>query len=173
MSEEALRDTGQVPIEESIRALFVRMVEPLDPKYFALEVRPEGRGVTIFLKSTSVANAPIAAHVDTLEVVLTCGHGTVFEIPAGGRRYTNLPLLEEVQVIATAVIEGRFEETVWFRRGRPVKARGSVRVNGRAVRTHWSAMFSALWGRTEKRQLSYQPYPRLRPADPRLEAISR
>src|SRR5260370_40832787 len=47
-------------------------------------------------------------------VVLKVGKGAVFEVPLKGKRYTTFDFDKELEMLCTAVIDGRFVETVDF-----------------------------------------------------------
>jgi hypothetical protein len=162
MSLEQGKDFAKFDLEAGARHLFGRLMDwlPRDTASLSEESTndPEG-GLDLVLVPRRVGAARIAAHVVRhLGVDLWCGEGAVFEVPLGGRRYSTLPCLEEVELLTRAVINGRFSETLWQRKGRVVAAIGKIDLGDRRARSAWARPFAVWLLRGEKHVSAYEPY---------------
>ena len=104
--------------------------------------------------------APVSAIVPADEsegVTLVAGKGSYFEIPREGRRYTSLPLFDEVKAICRAVIAGRFEEWVALDGDDVVRSKGVVDLNP-AVVVRWRQLSWRACGRKLKTHHAYDPW---------------
>jgi hypothetical protein len=91
------------------------------------------------------------------KVILFFGQGAVFEVPQGGRRYTSLDLCGEVSALCEAVLQGAFEEMVYFRKEQVVGARALVLTADGTAHETWFSLRSILL-RKEARHFRYLPY---------------
>lgn len=142
-----------------VRAVFEDLLRTL-PEGCASVRAEEGEGATtVLLQPSNPDAAPIAAIVPGGGggVTLVIGRGSFFEIPREGRRYTHLPLIEEVRAICTAAVRQGLEETVEFRGPELLKGTGTIRL-AEPVTVRWRrAFFNPFRARTRER-VKYQPY---------------
>jgi hypothetical protein len=111
----ARKDHEKAPLRESVEAVFRELLADLPENAALIEKRSDSRSTVIELVPSNRNAAPICVIVPANEkegVTLIAGKGSFFEIPKRGRRYTNLPLVEEVRSICSAVIGGKLEEWV-------------------------------------------------------------
>lgn len=102
--------------------------------------------------------ARIRARVTRELVVLCFGRGAVFEIPEEGR-YTGTAYLEEVRLLCSGVIAGKFEEIVTMVGSEVVGARAKVTLDTDDVASGvWRRMTLRLFRKTENVHLTYAPY---------------
>ena len=80
--------------------------------------------------------------------------GGVFEVPASGRRYSDLDQFDEVRALCLAAVDGRYRETVWMIGDEVVRARGVVTIG--------SAQVPALWAHLRWNLLKRPQPPRVR-----------
>jgi len=148
-----------VPLAEEIRAALEDLVAGL-PEGSASVRAEDGRDITTLrVDPSSPTAAPVSVIVPHLGggVTLQAGKGTIFEIPPAGRRYTGLPLLEELKSICSAVLGGGLEESVVFAGSEVVKAVGSVRLQ-RPVTVRWRRAFVNPFKHRKEELLRYEPY---------------
>lgn len=150
-------------LREDVCLLFQALVGQLPPGCASLRVTESSEateGVDIIeLVPSSPQAARITARVDEGHAVtLSIGEGAVYEIPERGIRYTSLPCTDEIKAICSAVINGRFEETLSLKRSDIVQAVGKLDVAGKTVASHWRQLFTNPFVRKEKRHIQYQPY---------------
>jgi hypothetical protein len=118
-------------------------------------------GTTVVMLSPPASSAArIVVNVESDESLATLivGQGAVFEVPAGGRRYTNLDAEGEIRAICEAAILGRLREEVWIYRGEVVRARTEIVLDGRPVRNSWRQLPQGFVWWAEKRTHTYSPY---------------
>ena len=124
-------------------------------------VEPTARDVDLDVEVTP--SNPQAARIGAKirvggTVVLFFGQGGVFEVPPGGGRYTNRSQLDEIEVLCSAVLEGRYEEVV-TRSGRDiVGARAKVVLADGPVSEVWREASWKLFTRKQKELYTYAPY---------------
>jgi hypothetical protein len=83
---------------------------------------------------------------------------SIFEVWYGKHQLTEV--LDSFQLFLAAIIEGRFEETQWTRRGRWIKSIGVLHLaTGEVRRSHHANLFPVLLPGFRKREhLVYAPY---------------
>ena len=79
-------------------------------------------------------------------LTLIAGKGTFFEVPKGGRRYTDLSAVDEARVICVAVIRGKLAERVVLDGAEVLRGKGTIQLE-RPVTVKW-------------RQFSFDPFGR-------------
>jgi hypothetical protein len=149
-------------LEMEVRQLFKGFAEALPPDSATLTIvedpRP-GEGLTLSLTPSSPTAAQISVRVDNAcEVTLSFGEGSIYEVPTRGRRYTDAPFLEEVRLLCSAVIEGRFTETIWLKGAEVVQTRGEVRIGDKVIPHFWRQLFTNPFRRRRMKTISYSPF---------------
>jgi hypothetical protein len=153
MSDEGL------DLESRVRGLLEEVTRRLGPERVQLTVEPPGRyhGPIFTLTPRNPNAARVTVHVgDENEVELTLGEAAHFELWLPRRKAPELlPLLER---IVGAVVEGRFEETVWFLGENAVRSEGRVQLEDRTERIHYRNLFPSLVPWKKRSQRSYEAY---------------
>lgn len=149
-------------LETEMRRLFQAFADALPPDAASLTIvedpRP-GAGLTISLTPSSPTAAQISVNIATEhEVTLSFGRGSIYEVPARGRRYTDTPFLEEVRLLSSAVMQGRFTETIWLKEDEVVQSRGEVTIGDKPVAVFWRQLGSNPFRRRRKEMISYTPF---------------
>ena len=150
------------PLEMEVRQLFQGFAEALPPDSATLTIvedpRP-GEGLTLSLTPSSPTAAQISVRVDNpYEVTLSFGKGSIYEVPTRGRRYTDAPFREEVRLLCSAVMGGRFTETIWLKGDEVVQTRGEVRIGDKVIPHFWRQLFTNPFRRRRKKTISYTPF---------------
>jgi hypothetical protein len=157
-----MSDVPSASLKNEIRRLFQDLADALPPGAASLEIvegsRP-GEGLTIALVPSSPTAAQIGVRVDNaLEVTLGFGKGSIYEVPAKGKRYTDSPCVEEVRLLCLAVINGLFTETIWLKGDEVVQARGEVRIGDKVVPHFWREILTNPLQRRRKERIMYTPF---------------
>ena len=115
-------------------------------------------GIVQLLPRNSRA-APLRAIVsdNDKQVTLIAGRGSFFEIPNTGHRYTKLPLVEEVEAISLAVINGKLEESVVLDGEEVLFGKGTV-VLLEPITVRWRKMFFNPFRRSRSEKFNYESY---------------
>ena len=101
--------------------------------------------VDLTLKPRRPGAASITAHVvEGGGVDLWVDDRGVYEIPPLGHRYTDQACIQEVRLLCLAVIEGRFEATVWRKRGVMVRSHARAEVPGGMPWSYWATWSNPL-----------------------------
>jgi hypothetical protein len=149
-------------ITETVEEVITRLARslPADTAELTVEAGDVPRSKAIRLAPRNPRAAPIDAYVDpeTEYVGITVGHGTVFEVPMAGRRYSDLDFRDEVRAICLAAIRGDVRETVWFKGGEVVGGKGSATIGSQEVGDSWRALFTNPFRRRTKKSFLYEPY---------------
>ena len=151
-------------IGTELRRVFELLSADLTPNRVRLEVQEKKIGgeavkLSLSLTPTNPNAATILAHVNEQSGVdLIVGRGAVFEVPLKGGRYVGLACIDEVRTICTAVIRGDFEEEVWFKGRRVVKAAGRIQVGDKSIGSYWRQVFSNPLVRARREHYRYSPY---------------
>jgi hypothetical protein len=117
----------KMSLEDDVLQLFERLARDSGEEYASLEV---SRGVLgsgpkgapefgMSLKPTNPDAAPVHVVIfGNTDLVVTAGYGTVFEYDGCGKPERRERCLSEIGDLCRAVIDGSFEETVWFVRAK-------------------------------------------------------
>jgi hypothetical protein len=101
-------------------------------------------------------------HIDVNDhsdvVTLTIGRGAVFEVPLEGKRYSDLPYLEEIRAICLAAIRGDITETVWFKGGEVIGGAGKAKIGSSEVGDSWRRLFTNPFRKSTKKKFIYDAY---------------
>jgi hypothetical protein len=121
--------------------------------------RGSGTSYSIIPASSEAAAIVIYVENDVDQYDLFVGRGTPFEIPVSEGRYTlDLEGLAEVGAIIGAVVEGRFEETLWLVRDEVVKSVGRVLLSGRWFEIRATHSWKGIWPVKRREVRRYAPY---------------
>lgn len=91
-------------------------------------------------------------------ITVIAGQGSYFEIPQGGRRYTRLPLLDELRAICTTVIHRGLEEWVTMDGPDVIAGKGTIELDG-PVTVRWRQLsIRALWRKMTPLHRRYTPW---------------
>jgi hypothetical protein len=120
----------------------------------AIKEREDANGLWIEVIPAEVRHCSFSmAFADYGCYYLTFGHGAYFE-----------DLSSEAfppHHVALAILDGRVEEDVWFKRGRPLVVRGEIALSSGTVlssKTGHSPL--AMLGFGKKQRITYEAYPR-------------
>lgn len=123
-------------------------------------VKRDERASTIEIHPRHAAAAPICVIVPSGakgDVTVIAGKGTFFEIPPEGRRYTALPLPEEVAALCSAVITGGLTENVVSADSEVIEGQGTIQM-GDPVTVRWKQLTLKHFTKKHKESLTYDPY---------------
>lgn len=111
----------------------------------------------LLLSCSSTQTASIAMIPDPGQVDVFVGKATRLEF-LGGKR-TMEDTIEDIRSLVEAVVDGRFEETVWEARGRILRSRGLIQTPGgeREV-VGWGGWILGFFWPAKKRHIVYEPY---------------
>jgi hypothetical protein len=143
-----------------IENLFKELLGDLPNDCAFLRLEAGDRATVIKMVPTDPKAAPITVIVpddENADVTLVAGKGSYFEIPRTGRRYTNLPLLEELRAISRAVVNGKLHEEVTMDSGEVVSGIGHTEVPD-PVTVRWRKLSFRAFGKTQTVRLRYEPY---------------
>jgi hypothetical protein len=148
------------PVLESLEAGLRELLRNMPETSAAISVRSQPEVSQIRVTPTNPRAAAITVIVPNNEsegVTLIAGKGSYFEIPPDGHRYTNLPLLDEVKSIASAVIAGGLQESVNMLGDEVVQGVGTINLP-RPMTVRWRQFLFRPFRKKEKREFSYEPY---------------
>lgn len=144
---------------EKIQELLSDILAGLPSGSVSLERAPGENSVVLRAVPSRAGAAPISIVVPKDEshgVVLIAGRGSFFEVPPRGRRYTNLPLGDEIRAICLATIAGRLEEWVVFAGAEVVRGKGVIEIPP-TITVRWGQITSLF--RRDKHKVHYQYQP--------------
>ena len=148
------------PILENLEAALRELLRTLPETAASISMRSQADVSQIRVTPINPRAAAITVIVPNNEsegVTLIAGKGSYFEIPPDGHRYTNLPLLDEVQSIACAVIGGGLRESVKMLGDEVVQGVGTINLP-KPMTVHWRQFLFRPFKRKESREFSYEPY---------------
>lgn len=118
------------------------------------------REVIVSLTPVDPQAAGVVVHAEAglPDVDVLLGRGGVFEVPATGRRYSDLDQLDEVRALCLAAVEGRYRETVWMIGDEVVRARGVVTIGSARVPALWAHLRLNLLKRPKRYEFDYGRY---------------
>ncbi len=148
---------------KNLEALFRELTVKLSEKSASVQTRFEPKCAVVELMPTNPNAAPITVIVpfsEEREVTLIAGKGSFFEIPLGGHRYTDLPLIEEVRSICLAVIAGTLQESVLLDGDEVLQGTGSIKLSQASAPTtvRWRQIYFRPFRKKEKKYFKYAPY---------------
>jgi len=147
MNKRLKEDRENRALRESVEELFRELLDELPEECASIQRKSEGRSVLLELLPSRPNAASICVIVPADEhagVTLIAGRGSFFEIPKSGRRYTGLPLIDEMRSICLAVIAGRLEEWVVLDGAEVLEGKGVIELP-QPLTVRW-------------RQLSFRPF---------------
>lgn len=148
------------PILESLEAVLRDLLRNLPETSASISVRSQPNVSQIRIIPVNPRAAGISVIVPRNQsegVTLVAGKGSYFEIPPDGHRYTNLPLLGEVEAIASAVIAGGLRESVRISGDEVVRGVGTINLP-EPMTVRWRQLSFRPFRKTQGREYSYEPY---------------
>jgi hypothetical protein len=124
-----------------------------------LQTGKAGVDLTISVVPRNPKAAPMELDVaDKDFVFLHVGRGTTFEIPDIGG--VNLPVgqEEQIELLTTAVVEGRFEEDLVYSGEHLISGKGTVHFPHRDVSSSWSRLTIRRLTSKAEEHVKYEPY---------------
>lgn len=91
-------------------------------------------------------------------VFLHLGQATTFEIPPWGGVNLSLGQKEQIELLVSAVIAGRFREELVYAGDRLVGGKGTVQLPEEDVSTRWSRLTAAVLKTKTTKIVKYEPY---------------
>jgi hypothetical protein len=155
-----MTDYPHRPILEKLEADLRELLRNMPERSASISVRSQPEVSQISVTPTNPRAAPITVIVPNNEsdgVTLIAGKGSYFEIPPDGHRYMNLPLLDEVKSIASAVIAGGLRESVKMVGDEVVQGVGTINLP-KPMTVRWGQLSFRPFRKKEKREFSYEPY---------------
>jgi hypothetical protein len=153
--------TPSQPLESAIVVFFRQLAESLPPGSAQLGIGPNPEatfgGTRVELKPALAEAATIIALALNRGVVyLTFGRATLFEaqMERGGSPRS---LIEHIEPLCKAVIDGMFEENISVAGSEVFKSVGKLNVGGKVITIHYRGSFHP-FGRTQKRHIKYAPF---------------
>lgn len=144
------------------RAVEARLATVILPGAGTINASADADRTVFTIKATNRTAADIRIIVpeggEPLTVV--AGRGTVFEIPSRGRRYSDLPALDELEAICRGVMTNGLEETITLVGDEVLRGSGSVRLPGAVNPTtvRWARLSLRPFAKKEKRSDRYDPW---------------
>ena len=148
------------PVQDAVKVLFQELLKGLPQDCALPRCTGDDRSTMVELVPSRTGAASLSAIVPANEsegVTLIAGRGSFFEIPEGGRRYTNLPLIEEMKAICNAVIAGHLEEWVVLDGDEVLQGRGILQLE-RPITVRWSHLSFRLFQRKRQTHHRYEPW---------------
>lgn len=108
-----------------------------------------------FLHTAAKISAKI---VDGEGIYLFLGHGSVFEIPLRGGRYTDMPCQNEAIAICEATIKGNLREIVYTKDNNVVGAKSELQMDGQVISSSWRQFLTNPFRKTIESKFAYSPY---------------
>jgi hypothetical protein len=150
----------QRPDAGQIADAVIRVLERIADEYECATLRYPGRepfhpGWSLECSVPGAASVFVVPEDRWIEIQ---AGSSIFEVWYGKHQLTEV--LDSFQLFLAAIIEGRFEETQWTRRGRWIKSIGVLHLaTGEVRRSHHANLFPVLLPGFRKREhLVYAPY---------------
>jgi hypothetical protein len=147
-------------LRERVERLFHELRAALPENCASIQSSSDPRRALIELLPSGPNAAPLTVIVPSNEregVTLVAGKGSFFEIPRGGRRYTELPLIEELRSICLAVIAGRLEEWVVLDGTEVLRGKGIIELP-EPMTVKWRRLSFRPMRKTIKMHNRYEPW---------------
>lgn len=148
--------------ELQIIGLFRKMVTSLPVDKVSLKIGAASQSIPGRTRVELIPSVPTAAGIVAVVlnrgvVSLTLGRATPFEFQVGVGGSPDRSPLSEIESLCKAVIEGRFEEEVWFVGPKIFKCVGKIATGGGTRTIHYRGSFHP-FARAEKRHFRYTAY---------------
>jgi hypothetical protein len=118
-----------------------------------------GVDLTIFVTPRNPRAASIELDIGDKDFVfMHIGQSTTFEIPSSGG--VNLPVGqdEQIELLTSAVVEGKFEEKLMYSGEKLVSGRGLVHLPSKDVATSWKRVTVPFLKNKREHDIKYEPY---------------
>jgi hypothetical protein len=139
--------------------LFQTILAKLPPGSAQMETehRKDGEVRVKLIPSNPLAAKIVARGGGKMGYDLSVGSGTLFEIIPSRKITANRSAVEELRTICEAVIEGKFEETVYTVGEKTVKTVGKLTIDDKTTKTRqWHSFYPLV--PKKKRVIKYAPY---------------
>jgi hypothetical protein len=158
--EESVEPTSVA--ESQVIALFRRLVGGLPAGGASLKIDARSQSIPDGTRVELIPSLPTAAKIAAVVlkegvVYLTLGRATPCEFEVKNGDTPDRSPIGEIESLCKAVIDGWFEEDVWFIGSKIFKCVGKITLAGRTRTIHYRNSFHPLT-RSEKQHFQYAPY---------------
>jgi hypothetical protein len=150
-------------LEEGVISLFQTFARELPQDAVSLEIGPSNDPLLGGTRLELIPTSPTAAKIFALVlnrcvVYVTFGSATPFEAQIEDGNISGA--ISEIKALCEAVIEGKFEEDIWFAGPQIFKSVGRIDVGKRTNIIHYRGSFHP-FERTRKKNIKYSSYVKL------------